>query len=61
MPNQFTLEQNKLEEQTQAVDDGRVAADPFTLPAISRTLLDARLVIHGRHRAPTVREREVSA
>ncbi len=43
MPNQQSLEQVELAELTQTVDDGRIAADPFKLPASSRTLLDVRL------------------
>lgn len=43
MPNQTSLEQIELAELTQAVDDGRVAADPFKLIAGTRTLLDTRL------------------
>ncbi|MDA1054689.1 MAG: fibronectin type III domain-containing protein [Planctomycetota bacterium] len=43
MPNQTSLEQIELAELTQAVDDGRVAADPFKMIAATRTLLDARL------------------
>ena len=43
MPNQQSLEQVELAELTQTVDDGRVAADPFKLPAASRTLLNVRL------------------
>ena len=43
MPNQTSLEQIEIAELTQAVDDGRVAADPFKLSAALRTLLDTRL------------------
>ena len=43
MPNQTSLEQIELAELTQTVDDGRVAGDPFKLPAALRTLLDTRL------------------
>lgn len=43
MPNQLSLEQIELAELTQSVDDGRVAADPFKLPAATRTLMDTRL------------------
>ena len=43
MPTQVSLEQIELGELTQTVDDARVAADPFKLPALLRTPLDARL------------------
>ena len=43
MPNQTSLEQIEIGELTQAVDDARLAADPFKLSAGLRTLLDTRL------------------
>jgi hypothetical protein len=43
MPNVLVLEQIELAELAQSVDDGRLAADPFKLPAALRTLLDTRL------------------
>lgn len=43
MPNQTSLEQIELAELTQAVDDARVATDPFKLIAATRTLLNDRL------------------
>lgn len=43
MPNATVLEQVEFGELIQTVDDGRVAADPFKLPAATRTLLNNRL------------------
>jgi len=43
MPNLISLEQIELAELTQAVDDSRVATDPFKLTAATRTLLNDRL------------------
>ena len=43
MPTQVSLEQIELGELTQTVDDARAPADPFKLPTVLRTPLDARL------------------